>query len=275
MGEPGCAVTTDVVPQLRTLLLQGRNLTGSAVSPEQLLRRFHDFDQAGRRLLRELPNQRALERFDTATGRRLRTGEVPRRELARLVLDDVEDKVATLANLVANLETTLLAAAAGSDSASAVEKEKVSVKLFVVHGHNDQVKHHVQLVLSRALPGADVIVLHEQPSGGSSTIIEKLERYSADVDFVVVLLTGDDKLTSPTGEVEHRARQNVVLELGYFLGKLGRQKVVALHEAGLLLPSDVSGVLYISYDASGAWRGELLKELQHAGYSPDWAQALK
>ena len=276
MAEPGGPRPAGALPRLEELLLQGRNVSGSATSPEQLLQRFHDFDQAGRRLLREVfPDRVALERFDTFAGQRLRSGEVPRREVARLVLDDIEDKVATLADLSAHLEHT--GAVAGADPRSALDsvKESVSVKLFVVHGHNEQVKRHVQLVLARALPGADVIVLHEQPSGGSSTIIEKLERYAADVDFVVVLLTGDDELTTATGEIERRARQNVVLELGYFLAKLGRRKVVALHEAGLVLPSDFSGVLYIPYDDRGAWRGELLKELQDAGFHPDWAQALK
>jgi len=148
------------------------------------------------------------------------------------------------------------------------------MRVFVVHGHNEGVKRHVQLVLSRALPSADVIVLHEQPSGGSSTIIEKLERYAQGLDFVVVLLTGDDQLTGPNGTPERRARQNVLLELGYFLAKVGRNRVVALHEAGIALPSDFSGVIYISYEDDGSWRGELLKELDHAGLRPDWRAGL-
>ncbi|RBY84148.1 TIR domain-containing protein [Blastococcus sp. TF02A-30] len=276
MAELGGTLRAGALPRLEELVRQGHNVPGSATSPEQLLHRFHDFDQAGRRLLRDVfPDRVALERFDTPAGQRLRTGEVPRREVARLVLADIEDKVATLTDLIAHSKHAGVVAGAHPDPSLDFVKETVSVKLFVVHGHNEQVKHHVQLVLARALPGADVIVLHEQPSGGSSTIIEKLERYATDVDFVVVLLTGDDQLTTATGEVERRARQNVVLELGYFLAKLGRHKVVALHEAGLVLPSDFSGVLYISYDAGGGWRGELLKELDHAGLRPDWAQALK
>lgn len=80
--------------------------------------------------------------------------------------------------------------------------------------------------------------------------IEKLEKYS-DVEFAVILLTGDDRCDAGRRRAdghESRARQNVVLELGYFLGRLGRNRVCILYEKGVEIPSDVKGVLYKKLD---------------------------
>ena len=114
----------------------------------------------------------------------------------------------------------------------------------------------------------DPIILHEQPSMGR-TVIEKFEAH-ADVGFAVVLLTPDDMggLASG-GEVKPRARQNVILELGYFIGSLGRAKVCALYVEGVEIPSDIHGVLYVSYDAAGGWRLKLASEIRAAGLPVD------
>jgi len=107
------------------------------------------------------------------------------------------------------------------------------------------------------------VILHEQANGGR-TVIEKFESYSG-VAFAVVLLTPDDRggLVSDSFEAQQlRARQNVILELGYFIGKLGRQHVCALHKGGTDIPSDISGVVYIPMDAAGAWKLQLGKELK-------------
>jgi predicted nucleotide-binding protein len=116
--------------------------------------------------------------------------------------------------------------------------------------------------------------LHEQASGGR-TIIEKLERNS-DVDFAVVLLTPDDvgaKATA-TDALQARARQNVVLELGYFVGRLDRSRVCALYKGEIELPSELLGVVYIPLDEGGAWRVLLAKELREAGFNVDLNAAL-
>ena len=121
----------------------------------------------------------------------------------------------------------------------------------------------------------DLIVLREQPNQGR-TIIEKFEDY-ADVGFAVVLLTADDRggLDSvPYESQERRARQNVILELGYFLGRLGRSRVCALYVEGVQIPSDYSGVLYVKLDTDGAWRLNLAKELNAAGLPVDMNKAL-
>jgi predicted nucleotide-binding protein len=93
------------------------------------------------------------------------------------------------------------------------------------------------------------------------TVIEKFEQ-CADVGFAVVLLTPDDPLTNGA----MRARQNVILELGYFIGKLGRARVCALKKGHMEIPSDIFGVLFKQADAANEWRAELVRELQAAGY---------
>lgn len=140
--------------------------------------------------------------------------------------------------------------------------------VFLVHGHNDAVRETSARLLEKL--GLKAIILNEQASG-SDTVIEKLERY-ADVHFAVVLMTADDvggKKVAANQVLHDRARQNVVLELGYFMGKIGRRKVCVLYEKGVELPSDYHGVVYIEIDNTGAWRYTLAKELKQAGLQVD------
>lgn len=121
----------------------------------------------------------------------------------------------------------------------------------------------------------DVIILREQPNQGR-TIIEKFEDYS-DVGFAVVLLTPDDRggpASAGFDEQHYRARQNVILELGYFLGRSGRSRVCALYREGVEIPSDYSGILYVKLDADGGWRLRLAKELNATGLPVDMNKAL-
>ena len=71
-----------------------------------------------------------------------------------------------------------------------------------------------------------------------------------------------------------RARQNVVLELGYFVGQLGRSRVCAVHKAGVEIPSDYHGVIYITLDPGGAWKLQLAREMLHAGVTVDLYKAI-
>jgi len=112
-------------------------------------------------------------------------------------------------------------------------------------------------------------VLHEQPNAGL-TILEKFENYAGEVSFAVVLLTGDDKggVRSSDGR-NLRGRQNVIFELGFFFGKLGRTRVAVLLEENVEKPSDIDGLVYIALDQSGAWKYALAKELEAGGIPVD------
>lgn len=153
------------------------------------------------------------------------------------------------------------------------EEEFCGRKVFIVHGHNEVFREKVTRLIEKL--GLDPIILHEQPNQGR-TIIEKFTEY-AEVAFAIVLLTGDDvgaAMIEGSENLNRRARQNVVLELGYFLGKLGRARVCALLERGIEVPSDYSGVAFVELDTAGAWRLHLAKELRAAGLSVDLNAAL-
>ena len=138
--------------------------------------------------------------------------------------------------------------------------------VFVVHGRDEAAK----LAVARFLEKLDLnpVILHEQPDKGR-TVIEKFEDHSADARFAVVLLTPDDEGCLVGGEVNRRARQNVVFELGYFIGKLGRNRVIALKLDSVEEPSDLHGVLYVPFDAGGAWKLVLARELKAANVDVD------
>jgi predicted nucleotide-binding protein len=146
-------------------------------------------------------------------------------------------------------------------------------KIFLVHGHDALALQETARFLEKL--DQEVIILREQPNRGR-TVIEKFEDY-ADVGFAVVLLTPDDRggtTAEPFDQQKHRARQNVVFELGYFIGRLGRNRVCALYRPGVEIPSDYSGVLYEELDEKGAWRLQLAKELRAAGLPVDMNNAL-
>lgn len=153
--------------------------------------------------------------------------------------------------------------------------QKVAKKgrtIFIVHGHDEAAKQSV----ARFLEKLDLkpLILHEQPNKGR-TIIEKFEDYS-DVGFAVILLTPDDegyKKDKPE-EAKPRARQNVIFELGFFIGKLGRKNVCALYKEGVELPSDFQGVLYEPMDPGEGWHMKLAREIKHSGIEIDMNKVL-
>jgi len=146
-----------------------------------------------------------------------------------------------------------------------------SIKVFIVHGHDEGARESVARFIERV--GLEPIILHEQANQGRS-VIEKVEAHG-DVGFAVVLLTPDDEGCSKGGTPESRARQNVLLELGYFMGRLGRDRVCTLKKGQLEIPSDFAGVVWEPMDSSGGWRLALARELQTAGYSIDWNKVMK
>lgn len=144
----------------------------------------------------------------------------------------------------------------------------MSNKIFIVHGHDEAAKQTMARTLEHG--GFEPIILHEQASSGR-TIIEKIESY-ADVSFAVVLYTECDLGRAKEKECEdeqYRARQNVVFEHGYLIGRLGRERVCALVKGKVETPGDISGVVYIPMDDAGAWKMDLAKEMQNIGITVD------
>lgn len=136
-------------------------------------------------------------------------------------------------------------------------------QVFIVHGHDDIAKLEMSAFISSL--GLQPIILHQQASSGR-TIIEKIEYYS-NVGFGVVLYTPCD-IGSKAGELtgNYRARQNVVFEHGFLIGKLSRARVSAVVKGSVETPNDISGVVYTSMDNEDQWKQQLLVELRDAGY---------
>jgi len=180
------------------------------------------------------------------------------------------NKMKILESCIEQLETDIQLQAE-ANSSSGVQEQLTPIpnnaKVFIVHGHD----HGTKESLARFLEKLDLepIILHEKANAGR-TVIEKFSDYS-DVQFAVVLLTGDDegKPRASTSDPLPRARQNVILELGYFLGKPGRSRVCALYQAGVEVPSDYQGVLFVELDKSERWRFDLVRELRVAGFNVD------
>ncbi len=149
-----------------------------------------------------------------------------------------------------------------SNSVKAMDKNKI----FIVHGRDDVAKLEVARFIEKL--GFEPVILHEQASS-SKTIIEKIETYT-DVGFGVVIYTPCDMgaLSSDAVNQQGRARQNVVFEHGYLMGKLGRDKVCALVKGKVETPNDITGIVYTSME-SAQWHIDLAKELKAAGYIVD------
>lgn len=147
------------------------------------------------------------------------------------------------------------------------DKELDTSKVFVVHGHDDLAKTEVARFIEKL--GLKVIILHEQASSGK-TIIEKIEEYS-NVGFGIVIYTPCDVGNSKNerDNLNQRARQNVVFEHGYLMGKIGRPNVCALVKDDIEKPNDISGVVYIEMDKHNAWQLQIAKEMKNIGYEID------
>lgn len=189
-------------------------------------------------------------------------GEIPHHEKIAAVAKDRERSIQLLGAAVELLRDRLddggeiIAPRGGARPPLSASK-----RIFIVHGQDTGPKEAVARFLTQL--GYEPVILHEQPNKGR-TIIQKFQDEAADVGFAVVLMTPDDETT--TGQ--KRARQNVILELGFFLGRLGPDRVAAIVKGQLERPSDFDGVVYIAYD--GSWKQDLSKELKAAGYEIDW-----
>lgn len=142
-------------------------------------------------------------------------------------------------------------------------------EVFIIHGRDEAAKHAIARFVERL--GLKAIVLGEQPDDGL-TIIEKLEREARNVGFAIAALTPDDvgALKDETDkQLKLRARQNVIFELGYFMGKLDRKRVCLLIKGELENPSDLDGLLYVPMNSPNEWQLKLATAMQQAGLPVD------
>lgn len=135
--------------------------------------------------------------------------------------------------------------------------------IFIVHGSDTMRAEAIARTVERAT-GRETIILREQPNLGQ-TLIEKFENNATQASYAIIVLTPDDH-GSRKGEpgTRPRGRQNVIFEMGYFYGRIGRRNVAVLIDPTVEKPSDTDGIAYITLDDNGAWKSELFRELHHA-----------
>ncbi len=143
--------------------------------------------------------------------------------------------------------------------------EHLGQRVFLVHGRNEHRLNQTRDFLHEI--GLQPIILKKETNEGR-TIIEKFEENTSEISYAIVLLTGDDegKLADSENPPQIRARQNVILELGYFIGQLGRRYVCSLCERGIELPSDFFGVAVIEFDEKELWKKQLKSEIEKVGF---------
>lgn len=179
----------------------------------------------------------------------------------------IRKKINNLNQLIAKTELLKV----DDDVAIAVASPKSNnsdfTSVFIVHGHDDLAKTETARFIEKL--GFKTIILHEQASSGK-TIIEKIESYS-NVGFGIVLYTPCDvgAVKGSENNLQSRARQNVVFEHGFLIGKIGRENVCALVKGKIETPNDISGVVYVAMDDHRGWQLTLARELKNSGYPVD------
>jgi predicted nucleotide-binding protein len=256
----------------------GSELKAKPIQSEEQLKglknEYYKWNDYNTELLRQIfTNSEPSDEYSRSIGIFFLGGDTSFGEEIRDFYSDVDGKLHRLDSISERLEIIPLSEEIkGKLDIKPTGDEISNHRVFIVHGHDELARETVARFLEKL--HTEVVILHEQVSHGM-TIIEKLEKYS-DVGFAVILLTPDDEgRKAADGEVvKPRARQNVILELGYFVGRLGRKRVLALHSGALELPSDYLGVVFVTLDPSGGWRLTLAKELKNAGFQIDMNDAL-
>lgn len=182
---------------------------------------------------------------------------------------DIQEKSRILRSIQSRLDVY---AWSHRSSPSALPVSSKDESIFLIHGHNLLIREKVRMFAEK-VTSRPVVVLDEQPNKGRD-ILGKLLDHALLASFAIVLLTGDDVGRAiEADEWQRRARQNVILELGLFLGLLGRNKVVALYEDGVEMPSDYQGVLWVPLSDEG-WTLRLAREMKGAGIAVDLNAAI-
>jgi predicted nucleotide-binding protein len=274
----------NAAPQLRTSvqdawdrldakIAAGKNMLQIAISDEATMKeakaKFDSWSEF---------NGSLLEHLFTTNGpateyRRARAKILGRKSLLDRTEDfheDVQDRIRKLESIRDRLE---LWEAPTSEVAtlelSSLDPQETDSRIFIVHGHDEAAKESVARFIEHLL-GTKPVILNEQAHQGI-TLIEKLERYR-NIGYAVVLLTPDDiggVKDSERDSLRLRPRQNVVLELGFFIGALGRDRVCTLYKREIEMPTDYVGSGYIAMDAGGGWKMGLARELKAANFAVD------
>ncbi|MCX6022345.1 MAG: nucleotide-binding protein [Chloroflexi bacterium] len=179
--------------------------------------------------------------------------------------------VAKEVSYLESIQSWLVAIPNSNMASSTTDNSGVNITskdVFIVHGHDEATKQAVARLVGQL--GLNPIILHEQPSSGR-TIIAKFEANAASAAFAVVIMSPDDMGAPATNisDLRPRARQNVIFELGYFIAKLGSERVCALRKEDTEILSDYLGVVYVPVDDGGAWRYKVANEMKAAKINVD------
>lgn len=180
-------------------------------------------------------------------------------DIVKEAKQQIKEKITYLNSMWLRLPLIPQAAINNGDKDVKIDVDNKNV--FIVHGHDSGLKNEVARFITDM--GYTPIILHEQPNAGK-TIIEKIEDFS--ICYAIILYTPCDKGASKDVEdLSPRARQNVVFEHGYLIGKLGRERVCALVKEDVERPGYVDGIVYVEYDDRGAWKNAIAKEFEELG----------
>jgi predicted nucleotide-binding protein len=255
--------------QLTSRIEIGKQLLSMQVSTDDELKKsrqdYYKWNDFNKELLRRI--------FDSPEYNRLSIGVVSTYSTLSTELkyhrEDISERISKLESIKERLplyqeQGIKLKATQTVTKDEPMQKQKT---VFIVHGKDETAKDKLARFLEKL--ELNPIILHEQANRGQS-ILEKLEHYS-EVAFAIILLTPDDvgNLVSEANTLLPRARQNVIFELGYFLGKLGRDRVCALYNKEIELPSDFIGVVYIPLADDDSWKLLLAREIKAAGLNID------
>lgn len=197
----------------------------------------------------------------------------PQADRPKLLAGWMTARIHHLESIINRLPVSPLGDKREEAKAAPAPSKQQSKDIFIVHGHDEAAQHEVARFIEQL--GLRAIILHEKPDE-DRTIIEKVEHHS-NVGFAVILLTPDDvgHPKDTPSESKPRPRQNVVLELGYFIGILGRSRVCALLKGDIEIPTNYVGVPYKPMDNAGAWKYDLAREIKEAGIDVDPNKAPK
>jgi hypothetical protein len=257
--------------QLTTQIEEGRELIrtlpAGRADRDRLLQRLNSWRDYNRTWIGENLGEKLAQGYTEGPGpcrSGSLNGELPKTTWKNLCAD-VDQETAQLESFRRRLHLW-----APPPRPSSEERGAPEAPIFIVHGSDTG----AAAIVARAVDHAvrrETTILHERANSGR-VLIEKFEAHAARVSYAIIILTPDDHgARAGTADTRPRGRQNVIFEMGYFFGLIGRSKVSILLYPGVEKPSDTDGIVYIRYDESGSWKAELYRELSEAGFDVNWA----